>query len=267
MIRGTISELIAGDKVTIVTLGGETRSYPMGQVKFAGPAARMSEATEPPKPPPPEAAPPSSETKSGDPRPMVTVRGQEARLKLGGAGLTFHRPSASAIGTGGIAKGYEVMCSAPCEVSMPAGSYRFALSRDGGIPTESPDAVTVPPGESSVDAELVDRSGTRTLGLVVGVGGAVLGAAIPFTVLTKEECIGTSEPICSDRPSTAGWVLGGAVMAAGLIGGLTMSFTHDKVTITVRPGAPDSPAAGDAKLQSASARVLDLNGLSIDGAF
>ncbi|MDH5676939.1 MAG: hypothetical protein OEZ06_32785, partial [Myxococcales bacterium] len=66
LVRGTISELVPAEKVVIVTITGEARSYPMAEVEYAGPASGAPSA----KPISPaldaDAAPSSSQTASDE---------------------------------------------------------------------------------------------------------------------------------------------------------------------------------------------------------
>ena len=265
MIRGTISELLAGDRVTIITIMGDARTYVMSQVRYAGPAAR----------------PDSTATGTGtagalspSARPLVAVQGQEARLRLVSAdpepGLVFHRRVMTAMLGAATAQGYDVICTAPCAVTMPAGSYQLALSRGDGSPSEANDPVAIPPGDSVVEGELQDRSATRALGWVVLVSGVILGSAVPFVVFAEEDCAkGTSTfetDSCPTKPSTAGWVAGGAVVGAGIIGGVLMIRTRDDVTISVRPSAPTTMGLSDGVNELAARRLVP-NGLSLAGTF
>lgn len=99
LLRGTISEMLAGESVTIVTVTGKTREFAMSEVEYAGPANRDPAAAAP--------APPSTAAvqrvaedvekdvshKTTEVRPYVTREGKEARLHLRSEpdGLTFHR--------------------------------------------------------------------------------------------------------------------------------------------------------------------------------
>jgi hypothetical protein len=87
MIRGTIAELKANDFVVIVTLTGETKKYPMADVRYAGPASRI------PGDGGTAGHAPGTTAASGErPRPLVVVNGGEARLTLTGTQqeLTSH---------------------------------------------------------------------------------------------------------------------------------------------------------------------------------
>jgi hypothetical protein len=101
-------------------------------------------------------------------KPYVTVHSNEARLSLRSnpPNLTFHRHSATAVGV----KGFSRMCTAPCEVSLPAGTETFGLSGEDQKVVEV-DPVTIPEGDHELRGKFVDRSGFRIAGAVIFFGG------------------------------------------------------------------------------------------------
>ncbi len=254
MYRGTISELVPGDHVVILVVGGDKKTFPIGDVKYAGPASNMPtvESAPPPEPAPaPDTAQPVGPppTQDGKAKPMVTVHAREARLQLVSTppGITFQRRTGSAIAVGGngsaIATGYDDLCTAPCDVSIPAGTYTIALAKTGGSSVEA-EPVVIPAGESTVRGEYVSKSGTRTAGLVVMVIGEAAGLGIIAA---------------GDVHSDSTFILGLGVMGVGLGVGLALMYQSDKAVITVVPGA-------SAALHPRLVAGADLDRLSAPGA-
>lgn len=266
MVRGTIIELVPDDKVVIQLPDGSSRTYPMTDVKFAGRKgdAPKSEKAEPKPEPEPEApkpapAPSPRDTKPEPSRqdrvkPIVTVRGQEAVLKLQGAGLTFHRKTGSAVvrtsNSGGIAVGYDVMCTAPCEVGMPEGTHTLALSK-GGAPVEA-DPVTVT-GDATLRGTYESRLGIRIAGFVLAITGPLV---VTYGLIGDDE---VSIPL--------------TVLGAGMwIGGMVMVFQFDKATIEVvpNPGLSRPLQLRDqvaSAMDSLNTQPLAARGLSIQARF
>jgi hypothetical protein len=248
LLRGRISELIPGESVTIVTVTGKTREMAMSEVDYAGPVAKDPQAA-PPVTKPAERS--VSETKvSGEEgekrRPYVTVHGKEARLHVVASepGITFHRQAGSAVAFGAgvtaTATGYERICTAPCEVSLPAGTETLALSKDQKSPLAA-EPVTLPPGDSKLTGSIESRSGLRAAGWVVLIGGTVAGLAIVFTSRTTEQTC-SQYGGCSDTPKLNTAQLLGGVALGGLsigIGGV-MARVPDKAIIEVTPSEASS---------------------------
>jgi hypothetical protein len=263
MVRGTIAEIVAGEQVTILTMAGKTRTFMMTEVAYAGPASKMP-SQEPKAKPDPE----PNEVSRDKVKPLVTVHGKEANLSLvgKGSGITFHRRSASAIGTGGTAFGYDVMCTAPCDVSVPSGTYRLGLSHKGGGAVEVEEDVVVSSGHSTIEGEYIDRSGTRTLGWVV-FGASLASFMVVPGLFETEECEDRpySGRQCKDVIPDTGWIVGGAVSLGGMIASMFMTLTPDQARISVSPGTPAT--ARDKESNSVSAELRRLQGATMTGTF
>lgn len=269
MVRGTIEEIVASDRVVIMTRSGERRTYSMSEVTYAGPASSAPTAAPPSTPAPTPAPAPAAPER---PRELVTVIGREARLQLRAnkPTVTFHRKSATAMSntyTNIRATGWDVMCTAPCEVSMPEGTYSLAISEGDEAPGEAA-PVTIPPGVSMVYGEYENNSGLRT---AVAVGGWVLAGAGVFVAIKsvnnkeEEECVGdycqTHEAFDSSL-----FIVGAAMM---LVGAGVATFgppaIKDKGKIRVVPGSPAPPRPGSGDTQ---ARLWDpLFGARLGGRF
>jgi hypothetical protein len=249
MLRGKISELIPGDTVTIVTVTGKTREYKMTEVDYAGPAAKDPEAAAAEKPAEKAAEQPTAEDDADDvaaskqrdkPQSYVTVHGKEARLHVvsNEPGITVHRQASSAIavGRGGaaFATGYERICTAPCDVSLPAGTETLALSRDDKPPI-SAEPVTLPPGKSELRASFESRGGMRAAGWLLILGGGIGGAVLMFTASSKEQDCSLGSSYCYDKTTiNTGQLIGGAALAGVGIGvGIALARQPDKAVVEV----------------------------------
>lgn len=76
--------------------------------------------------------------------------------------------------TGRYADASRPVCTAPCEMLMPVGTYRFALS-DGGDPRRVERLVDLR-APSLLSLEYENRDGLRTTGWAIFGGGALIGA-------------------------------------------------------------------------------------------
>lgn len=259
LLRGTITELLPGDSVTIVTSSGKARELPMAEVEYAGPADRDPAAAPAPPaavaPAPPavaptlaDAAPPASDSA----KPYVTVESDRASVRFESEppGITFHRAatSAVAVGPGGaaIATGYERLCTAPCSVTMPAGTETLALSPAGGGFARSAGPVTIPPGSSRITGSFESRAGLRTAGWVLLLGSVVGGGLMIYASFDKEEeCTGNGDfRSCDDRPvvNVPLLALGLGAFAVGMPVSLVLTAQPDKPVIRVGSNPPSSLA-------------------------
>ncbi|MEZ4220903.1 MAG: hypothetical protein R3B13_08235 [Polyangiaceae bacterium] len=281
MVRGTISELAPGKQVVIVTVTGETRTYAMADVKYAGPAANAPGTAPPapaptPPPTPPVAAPAKEHSASGGMgtgavRPFATVHGPEARLHFEGEpGVIIHRRShsAAASGPGGeaYAVGFDEICSVPCDVSLPAGTYAFAASKGGRRPAPAEYRTAIPPGRSTVKGEYVDNKWIRIGGLVGGGAAIGVGAYLFFSAgeetqdCSRGSCIDTTEDDSTQQ------LIGGIVAGAGLLAAAVALSFGDKSKFTVVPGGPT--AQYDTPPRDVGRLTLDqLQGLTAIGRF
>ncbi|HVY25586.1 MAG TPA: hypothetical protein VHB79_03515 [Polyangiaceae bacterium] len=247
LVRGSITELIPGDSVTIVTRAGKTREFSMNEVEYAGSAAKDPQAS----PPAAKVAAPAAadddededpdDSKSSahaDAKPYVTVHGREARLQLiaNEAGITFHRQVASAVAVGGggsaYATGYERMCTAPCKVSLPAGTETFALSRDGDPPLAG-DPVQLPAGDAQLRGSISSRGGVRLAGWLSMIGGVVGGAALALTSTSKGQTCSFGTCVESTEVNVGQLAAGIAMFGVGLGVGVVLVRIPDAASVEV----------------------------------
>ena len=242
LLRGTISELVPGDSVTIVTASGKTRELKMSEVDYAGPADRDPQASAAP----PAAAAGADANNGADAsktEPLVTVSGQRADLQLTSepSGVTFHRQSGSAVAVtargAAVAVALDRLCAAPCKISLPAGTETFALSRAGEFPIFA-EPVTVPAGPSQVVGSFKSRSGVRVAGWVITVGSVVGGSVLIYSSFgTKQECSSGPSSCYESHELKMGTFLAGlGVLGLGTAVGLVMAVTRDVAQVEVKPG-------------------------------
>lgn len=186
LVRGTISELVPGASVTIITLTGEARKLAMAEVSYAGPAANDPGAASEPASPPAAAAP-SDAPDDEEPRKYVTIEAGEARLRLVSdpPGLVFQRQSGKAFSGNHSATGYARLCAAPCDITLPAGTETIAVGSDTGRPYKI-QSLRIPEGPSELRAYYQDNQGKRNIGWIIMGAGLVGGAAL-FAVAVKLE--------------------------------------------------------------------------------
>jgi hypothetical protein len=175
LFRGTIAELRANDKVVIVLVTGEVRTFAMSEVEFAGPSTEApddsEETTEPEAEEPVDAAEtPEDAERPSRPRKLARVKGEEVTLKLRGAerGLTYYLK---------IGKSYERICTTPCEAWLPRGSYFLGVSRGSGSPVAVEQTLRLN-GDVTLTAVYHDYGGTRGMGVAAYVLGGVGSAAL-----------------------------------------------------------------------------------------
>ncbi len=142
--RGVLTERVVGEYVTILLPGGRIHQIDWVDVEYAGPWKR----------PPPDTAsgsfPGSLPGGDDEPRPdsepaHFEFRGEaEPTPESEGGGLSLYLHAgvtisrATAVGGHGtfvswdaVTHGFKHVCTAPCNASLPAGTYEFALSGPG----------------------------------------------------------------------------------------------------------------------------------------
>jgi hypothetical protein len=173
MLRGTIAESEPGQSVTIVLLTGETRKISAADVTYAGPA---DAAPSTPPPPPAVAAPAAPPAVSadangnGNAQQFAVVHAAEARIDFVSdpeGSTLFRRSHTAGFGHGyaALATGYDEVCTAPCNASMPSGTHTFAVAKSGGSPIEA-DPIALPAGNSTWTPPVPAPSPRATASLV-----------------------------------------------------------------------------------------------------
>jgi hypothetical protein len=242
LLRGTISELVPGDYVTLVLITGETRKVAYADVQYAG--AANAEAGAPAAPaaaataaaaisaPPTGGSPSTPSNGSEQAQPFAVVHAKESVVNVVSKSdaITLFRRSASAGFSGvGTVSGYDEVCTTPCNVSMPAGAHTFAVAKAGGKPHEA-DAVVLPAGKATMTVSVIDRTTIRVGLGVLGLAGVIAGFAMVFSD--------------AGDSSGGGDIAGPAVLAGLGAGAFGLAFAiPDGATVLVHADGPTANAA------------------------
>jgi hypothetical protein len=253
MYRGTILELVVGDHVDLRLVSGEVKRFGFADVAFAGPAndAPSPAPPLPPPPPPPPPAPPPAAPATG-PQPLVTLESTPAKIHFEATShdVDFHIRTGEAVvsgmvwtgrglgGYGGVAHGYDHICTAPCVATLPAGTHRLALSLAGGQPVEAREAITIA-GPSTVRGTYVSRQGTRVGGWLLLGGSLVLGTVLMVASLQSHQDCSTQSltGTCTTEPSIDSGLMtaGVATIIVGPLLSLALILQRDSAQIDVVP--------------------------------
>jgi hypothetical protein len=221
LYRGRVTEIVPGDHVTVIVIGGETKRIAWAEVdRVIVPSTTM--------PPPPAAAAPPA------------IVGPTARVHLKGAShaTLFRHPA----GTSDLL----TACEAPCDMDMPLGdTYKIGGS---GITTTSEFHLQAAPGgsvEIGVDGPSWVGIGGGGLMVVGGAATAYIGALI---ALAGFGCEG-----CYDQTSIRNTGLVVTGVGAALIGvGLAIVLPSMKTDLSQESSSPAAPVVRDAFVRSPS---------------
>ncbi|HVZ72010.1 MAG TPA: hypothetical protein VHJ20_06505 [Polyangia bacterium] len=197
MVRGTILEITPAGDVTLLDAAGQTRKFPAGAVRFAGPVPKdpaLAPSQAPPSqapvvPGPPAAAPiapiapaaPVTPASAAAPPPGLHLLATEPNLTYHVLSGTSYGTGMGFVGTRPVAVGmtanhYVRLCTAPCTANLPPGSYTFAASRpDGGVVPAS--AMTIK-GNETLTATYKSGTSARVGVLLVSVAAIGVGMLI-----------------------------------------------------------------------------------------
>jgi hypothetical protein len=211
MLRGTIVRSEPGRSVVVQLPTGEVREVPWGNVRFAGPTAEAPAMNlEPPVP-----APPAPTTVAASPGIRVT-RGAEVHIRfVSDQRLTLHNVGATALGSASVpgswmrvsarADRWDRICTAPCELDIQPGQYRFGVSINGRGPFRGPLVDIRTSGE--LHGHYVDNGGLRAAGWVVFILGlAAGGGGVTFGIFNGGDL----------ALIVPGAILGGVALIAGI---------------------------------------------------
>jgi hypothetical protein len=239
MVRGTIGELVPNDRVTVTTAAGETRTFSMSDVAYAGPAAESpvvsradGSAVSPDLQPqnergrdtrpaaPPASGPPTSRLRLSANYPHITFYVNTGQVRGDFTGYVngyWTRPGELMFGEINTSY-YSRLCTSPCEAIVPEGRYTLALGIDDEIvPAEKKFDLK---GTLDVQGEFVDKSSWRTAGMFVFGGSLVAGLVLMLV----------------DRGAGGAiWLTGAGVALAGGITGGIMLGQRDRAYIEAKP--------------------------------
>lgn len=184
MVRGTLVENLPGDHVTIQLATGEVRTFPAAEVLRVGPA--------PAPPSGPILAEPGYLSPTVVPSPVVSPM---VNVRVVGTveDLSLHRLTGTAsvsvwtgpgIGTAAIDQ-FALVCGAPCEQQVPAGSYTLGVSQGNGMARRADHSIFHIERDTTLQLDYESREGIRIAGWVLfGVAsvGYALGALLPLSM-------------------------------------------------------------------------------------
>lgn len=222
--RGTIAEAVPNEHVVLVTLSGKILRFPMNEVSYYGPVRKPAATTTA------VAFTPDRQ----DPEHVVSQLGKKNRLRLESPeeNVDFHMLAATAKGSfdsgygSGTAKvrSYKHICTAPCEIELPTGKYKLALSKGDGLPIETKEPVDIS-RPSVLTGKLISRQDIRTMGWVLMGVGSALGLGM------MAGSIDDSEDGLDD-----GLMIGGATIAvSSVLISLFLTMVDDEAEISVSP--------------------------------
>ncbi len=221
MVRGTISESVPQDHVTITLTTGEVRTIPWANVEYAGPESDRPSTAPAVAPPPPRDVPAPSPAYTAPARDPNTVRLQVLTEQ---SGLALHEVTGmatAAVWTGqafGTVRAYSFhrLCGVPCTIDVPRGSHQFALSQGGDpVPARAIDILR----DGTLATHYVDRGVLRAVGWITLVVGGLAGAAWMVVPLLTTDY--------SSDDWLVGLIGGAAVLSVSEIVGLILALQGD----------------------------------------
>ena len=170
--------------------------------------------------------------------------------------LTLHVQEGWSVNGGWLEPKWKSLCASPCNGSLPAGTYRSAVSLDGEAPVETDERLELTQ-PSTLRGSYQSRSNIRTAGYVVMLGVPALSLLANFP--GTESC---DASYCSDSDDHSSYVWLG-IGVTGFLGGLVMTLIDDASTVTVVPLTRGSSDTGS----SPSVDVFRPMGLAATGRF
>lgn len=187
--RGTIAESVPDEYLVFVTVSGKTLRFPMNEIEYSGPVRHAAVTNEMiyERPERLMEAPVTNRQSPERPQRLVSTLGKENLLRLESPDpdVDFHMLSSTAegsfsstysYGTASM-RSYKHICSAPCEISLPAGKYKLALSKSGNLPIETDEAVEVTQ-PSVLVGKVESKKHIRTAGWIILGAGNALGLGL-----------------------------------------------------------------------------------------
>lgn len=235
MLRGTIIENLPGDHVTIQLPTGETRTYPSAEVASAGPAEVPQDIVPPPPSSgvmvpvgPPRVARPGGLPTYGPQGPAApTIR---VHVESTSPELTLQQVTGT--GTAIVSTGrsfatvmvdsFAPLCTAPCDVELPAHTYILGVSEGQGAARRGDHNLFTLDADTTLELEYESREGARIAGWIVFIGGALVGAGIMLGGILAN----------SSTDDFVTWLIAGSVvLAVSEIVGLALAFLNDHADI------------------------------------
>ncbi len=228
-VRGVIAEYAPDGAVTIRTTSGEVRVYPSEAVRSVVLAEARASAA-PPPPVVPVAAQPTVRRARVH---FVASSGTPLDLHVEtGAFVPVSPEDTARLGTTYLRTRFRHLCRTPCDASALAGAQLFGVGADdGAAPVPASSLVRVVDG-ATIEASMEDRSATRTIGVVVSIVGAVVGAGLAIAAIVERD----DPEAATTLAVSAGLV---AIGSAGV--GAVMMLQDDDVSVrALHAGRPRS---------------------------
>jgi|GEM_PF-1564698 len=253
--RGTIVEFVPSDHVDLLLPNGQTKRFNMADVAYEGaaptpaPPAPPAEPTTPPPAPTPAVPQPAVTVRTGKVDVHVTSDQDDVTLLYPTGQSDFDAVGAgyrSVVAISGMARNYEIVCTAPCDAQLPAGEHRLALSLHGGRGVEAAEPVHLD-GPSTMRVHYESRVGMRALGWVLLAGSVVAGTILVVDASTKTQssCAGSftgaggaggcAQPTQMPAPDMGEMIGGLVVTAVGSLLSLVFILQRDKAHIEIVP--------------------------------
>lgn len=234
MLRGTIVENLPGDHLTIQLATGETRTFPSAEVASAGPAEPSQEIV-PPAPSASLAAPtrqpilaqPGPIPAYGPPPPMM---GPTVRVHVEGTSPDLTLQQVTGTGTAIVSTGrsfatvlvdnFAPLCTAPCDIELPARTYVLGVSRGQGGARRGDHNLFTLGSDTTLELEYESREGARIAGWLTFIVGALGGAGMMLG------------GILANTDDFVTWLVAGSVvLGVSEIVGLALAFLNDHADI------------------------------------
>lgn len=221
MVRGTIVENLPGDHVTIQLATGELRTFASAEVASAGPAAQDV------IPPAPGTALVAQPRTAPYAPPSPTVR---VHVEATSPDLTLQEVIGTSTGVVSTGRGFSTimidnfapLCTAPCDVDLPARTYILGVSQGQGSARRADHNLFTIDGDMQLELEYESREAARIVGWIVFIGGALVGAGVMLGGILGET-------------SGDGWIdyliAGAVVLGVSEIVGLALAFLNDHADI------------------------------------
>lgn len=128
---------------------------------------------------------------------------------------------------------YTSMCRGRCTVSMEAGTYELALEKNGRVVPVSPTTIR---GDARLNGNFVDRSGTRTTGVVIGVAGTVGGIVMMIAAYHSHfDCDPAGVCVQHSTLNDGLFAAGLGTLIGSLITGSILGSVRDRAELTITP--------------------------------
>jgi hypothetical protein len=208
----------------------------------------LSAAPPPPgTPPPPPAAPPGVEVRFAPDTPGLTVHRETGVMPIVQVGGPIWLPVASALPV------FTAICIEPCAARLVPGTYRLALSKEGGDPVPVAERVALD-RPAVLHSSYVDRSGLRIAGWFVFAAGAIGGFVMSAAAFQSEQVCDSTGSCQEQTRIVWPWIVASAAsFVVGAVVGLVLRSQSDEAHVRIE--ALTLPSVGGTEGRSAFASL------------